>query len=592
MNPRPQRSIGEHGVIGNLSTAALVALDGAIDFLCWPHFDSPTIFASLLDPEQGGVFELAPMAPDAHAEQAYHPGTNILVTRWYTATGIAELTDFLPLAETDNHAAPVVMRRVHVIDGTVRFRLHCRPRFDYARTRPVCRPSGRGVVFEDHAGLALRLSGSVKIVHGDAEASAEWALGEGKSASFVLHNAADPLLGDAEIARSLKVNIERWRAWTGRGTLPQRWRAELMRSALVLKLLTSHDHGAIAAAVTFGLPEQPGGGRNWDYRACWIRDGAWSAAALLRLGHTEEAAAFLAWVRRMHRRHDGSLPVMAALDGQQVGEERALDHLAGYANSRPVRIGNGARDQFQLDITGEWLDCIATADARGVTLQAEDWPEIVTQIGHVCAHWQEADCGIWEPRSGNRAHLHSRLMCWVALDRAIALAQDHALPLPVGLWRRTRTLIHTDIWHNFRHPTEGYFVQAMGGTDLDAALLMLPLMGFVADGDPVWLATLDAIGSALVRDGRVYRYRTADGLEGDEGSFAPCTFWYAECLARAGRWQAAEAVMQAGLHLANPLGLFAEEAAEDGRPLGNFPQAMTHLAFINAALFLATGPQG
>ena len=231
MNPRPQRSIGEHGVIGNLSTAALVALDGAIDFLCWPHFDSPTIFASLLDPEQGGVFELAPMAPDAHAEQAYHPGTNILVTRWYTATGIAELTDFLPLAETDNHAAPVVMRRVHVIDGTVRFRLHCRPRFDYARTRPVCRPSGRGVVFEDHAGLALRLSGSVKIVHGDAEASAEWALGEGKSASFVLHNAADPLHGDAEMARSLKVNIERWRAWTGRGTLPQRWRAELMRSA-------------------------------------------------------------------------------------------------------------------------------------------------------------------------------------------------------------------------------------------------------------------------------------------------------------------------------------------------------------------------
>jgi len=592
MNPMPKRSIGEHGVIGNLSTAALVSLDGAIDFLCWPFFDSPTIFAALLDPEQGGVFELAPTEPGVHAEQAYHPGTNILVTRWYTSTGIAEMTDFLPLADAGDPTPPALIRRVEVIDGRVSFSLRCRPRFDYARRRPACRPAGRGVVFEDESGLALRLSGSVKIVHGDAEASAEWTLGEGKAASFVLQDAAVPPPPEAEITRGLKHNVERWRAWTGRGVLPQRWRAELMRSALVLKLLTSHDHGAIAAAVTFGLPEQPGGGRNWDYRACWIRDGSWSAAALLRLGHTDEAAAFLAWVRRMHRRHDGGLQVMAAIDGQNVAAEQTLDHLAGYASSRPVRIGNGARDQLQLDITGEWLDCLATADARGVKLRAEDWPEIVTQIGYVCAHWQEADSGIWEPRRSNQAHLHSRLMCWVALDRALALAQDHAWPLPVKLWRQTRDLIHDDIWQNFRHPTHGYFVQAADGTDLDASLLMLSLTGFVADDDPTWIATLDAIGAELVQNGRVYRYRTTDGLDSGEGSFAPCTFWYAECLARAGRWEAAEDVMQAGLHLANHLGLFAEETAADGTSLGNFPQAMTHLAFINAALFLAAGPPG
>jgi GH15 family glucan-1,4-alpha-glucosidase len=585
------RAIGDHGVIGDLETAALVARDGTIDYLCWPALDSPTIFADLLDSGSGGAFSIRPEMAEVRHIQLYLPDTNVLLTRFMAEAGSAEVVDLMPFTGTEaGHElrGQCLIRRVTVTRGTVGFTARCQPRFDYARQVPAVEAAEDGIRFSG-PDLALRLFASVPLRAAAGEATAAFTLSAGESAWFVLGEDALAAPDEAAVGRTIAATTAAWRGWLARSTYRGRWREPIARSALALKLLTSRRHGSIAAAATFSLPEAIGGERNWDYRATWIRDASFTVYAFMRLGFIEEAEKFNRWAAdRVVAADEGHpLRIMYALDGSAAADEEALAHLAGHAGSRPVRIGNAAHAQSQLDIFGELMDSVYLSNKYGRAISHQGWQHVCSLAAHVVAHWQEPDAGIWEMRSAPRHFLHSRVMCWVAMDRAIRLADKRSLAAPRAQWAACRDAIAADIWSNFRHPEHGYFVQERGGTRLDAALLMMPLVRFVSSTDPVWLRTLDAIGEELRDGGMVYRYRNDDdGLRGGEGAFTTCTFWYAECLARAGRMDEAQLMLAKGLAYANPLGLFAEETDVRGLPLGNFPQALTHLAFISAAYFI------
>jgi GH15 family glucan-1,4-alpha-glucosidase len=585
----PRRTIGEHGIIGNLETAALVASDGTVDYLCWPALDSPTIFADLLDEGSGGAFSLAPELEDARRLQLYIPDTNVLMTSWTGETGSAEVVDLMPHPGTKALSgvdARCLVRRVTATRGTVTFNASCAPRFDYAREVPEVHAADGGVRFAGRD-LALKLFSSGPLSCEPGAATTRFTLAAGQSAWFILGEDTLACPSDADIANEIAATTATWRSWLAQATYKGRWREQVLRSALTLKLLTSARHGSIAAAATFSLPEASGEARNWDYRATWIRDASFTVYAFMRLGFIEEAEHFRHWAnqRVMAADSDHPIRVMYAIDGSEAADEQELPHLKGYADSRPVRIGNGAHAQSQLDIFGELMDSVYLSNKYGHAIGYEGWRHVSGIVDYVMQHWQEADAGIWEMRTRPRHFLHSRLMCWVALDRAIRLAKKRSLPAPLVVWSECRDAIAADIWDNFRHPEHGYFVQEQGGTELDAALLMMPLVRFVSATDPVWLQTLDAIGQQLCDDGLIYRYRNSDGLEGGEGAFTTCTFWYAECLARAGRLDRAQLVLAKGMAYGNALGLFSEELDLRGMPLGNFPQALTHLAFISAAFF-------
>ncbi len=586
----PLRTIGDHGIIGDLETAALVARDGTIDYLCWPSLDSPSIFADLLSSGNGGAFTIAPDLAAPRNLQLYVPDTNLLLTRWMADDAAVEVLDLMPHPEARAHPdreARCLIRRIAVTRGTVNFTVRCAPRFDYARETPRVTEAEGGIRFAGRV-LTLRLFASVPLMAEPGAAEARFALSAGQTAWFVLGEEALVRPDEAEIAAEIVSTRSAWREWAGRSTYKGRWREEVMRSALALKLLTSRRHGSIAAAATFSLPEASGAGRNWDYRASWIRDASFTVYAFMRLGFYEEAEHFRRWAgqRLMASDADNPIRIMYSIDGSEALDESELDHLSGYAASRPVRIGNAAHAQSQLDIFGELMDSTYLSNKYGAAISHEGWEHVRGIVDYVMANWDQPDAGIWEMRSEPRHFLHSRVMCWVALDRAIRLAKKRSLPAPIVRWAECRDAIVADVWDNFRHPEHGYFVQERGGTELDAALLMMPLMRFVSSTDPVWLKTLDAIEEHLCDDGLVYRYRNADGLEGGEGAFTTCTFWYAECLARAGRLDEAQMILAKGMSYANTLGLFAEELDERGLQLGNFPQALTHLAFISAAFFI------
>jgi len=398
-------------------------------------------------------------------------------------------------------------------------------------------------------------------------------------------------VGSSDLA--LQHTVQFWRQWIAQSTYRGRWREMINRSALALKLLTSRKEGAIIAAATFGLPETRGGERNWDYRYTWIRDASFTVYAFVRLGFVEEANNFMRWLRG--RVGDGcdqplKLNIMYGIDGRRELPERELTHLAGHGGATPVRVGNGAVDQVQLDIYGELLDAVYLTNKYGEAISHEGWQHVTQLVDEVCEVWDQKDVGIWEMRGEKHHFLHSRLMCWVALDRAIRLASKRSLPAPFERWNAARQAIHADIWDNFWDAERGHFVQYKGGTALDGSMLLMPLVRFVGATDPRWLATLQAIERTLVRDGMVYRYLNEeegmDGLEGTEGAFAACSFWYVECLARAGQVEKAHLEFEQLLRYANPLGLYAEEFDCHARHLGNTPQALTHLALISAASFL------
>ena len=594
--------IGAHGVVGNMRAVALVSKRGTIDFLCHPRLDSPSVFCGLLDPEGGGSFAIAPEDGDGwNTRQIYIPDTNVLITRFMDGAGVVEITDFMPVLAVEGPRSAVV-RRVLCIRGAVAMAASCAPRFDYGRDGlPSVAIQGDGAVFTPNAPtvsgpLRLRSDRPLKRERNGA-ASARFHLSEGEGACFVLECGVEQPTATDDLGAFVDVSFEEtiafWQAWSARSSYRGRWREHVMRSALALKLLTSADHGSIAAAATFGLPEMPAGSRNWDYRFCWIRDAAFATFALMRLGYIGEARRFNGWVAdRAEQSETGALQILYRLDGSSDAEETELA-LAGFGGARPVRIGNAAAGQLQLDIYGALVDSVYLADKHGAPIGYDGWRRLSRTLDWVCGNWDQADAGIWEMRGEPRHFLSSRLMCWVALDRGLRLARKRSLPAEnAAEWKRNRDLIHRDIHDNFWNAERGAFMQDKGGGGLDAAALLMPLVRFVTPRDPRWLSTLAAIEADLVSDVLVRRYETSeaesnpDGLDGSEGAFTPCCFWLVECLARSGDVRRARLHFEKLIGYANDLGLFSEEIGAGGEQLGNVPQALTHLALISAAYTL------
>jgi len=605
MNRYP--NISDHGLIGDLQTAALVTTDGVLDWFCCPRFDSPSVFASLLDAERGGSYRIAPDRDDYVSRQLYLPDTAILITRFMTPDGVGEVHDFMPVIEgaaTDRHR---LVRNIRVVRGVMRFAIEIQPRFDYARKPHKLEISEHGLVFVSegmeltvHAiapeGLSLEGAGITLERVGDG---ARWTrtLREGETGGVVLESmGGTPRRVSPAEAQQLQDDTARfWRSWLHRSTYTGRWREMVNRSAITLKLMTYKPTGAPVAAPTTGLPEQAGGERNWDYRYTWIRDGSFSIYALLGLGYVEEAAAFGAWLRDRVEEQAGNasgpLKIMYRVDGTSDLVEENLDHFEGWRGSRPVRIGNGAADQLQLDIYGEAMDSIYLADARGIIAGHQGWKDLARIMDWLCEHWDQPDEGIWETRGGQKNFTYGRFQAWVALDRAIRMAAARGRPGNIARWTDVRDQVYAQIMERGWNPKVGAFTQHYETEVLDSSLLMMPLQGFIAPRDPMWLATLDAMNRELVSDSLVYRYNPAaspDGLHGDEGTFSLCTFWYVDALARAGRLEEARLTFEKMFTYANHLGLFSEEIDATGGQLGNFPQAFSHLSLISAAVNLNT----
>ena len=584
--------IDKHGIIGNLRTCALVSVDGVMDFLCWPELDSPSVFTSLLDSKKGGYFSLAPQGNAWRAIQSYLPDSNVLQTRWLSPSSMVELTDFIAINE-DATANPVIIRQIKMIYGEAKIELHCSPRFNYASEIPAVTQEKRVYCFKGKQGNAMTLASSVPLTVKAGQLDGEFTLREEESAAFVLGDGKVNAAALRHVDEQYQKTLSWWKRWVNQSKYRGRWREAVTRSSLVLKLLTSQRYGSIAAAATFGLPELPGGERNWDYRASWLRDASFSCYALIRLGYVAEAKSFGAWIGRCmeNSKFDPKkLQVMYRLDSHTDLTEEELPHLAGYLNSRPVRKGNEAYKQLQLDIYGELLDALYLFTKYGDNISHRGWSHVVRLVNYVCEIWNEPDAGIWEMRGEPACFLYSRLMCWVALDRALRLGAKRSLSMPFARWEATRQEIREDIWSNFWNEELGHFTSTRHGSDLDGSMLLMPLFRFIGAKDPDWLATLAAIRKTLMRDGMVRRYLQAetpsDPLQGEEGYFVPCSFWYVECLARADFVDEARIAFEKLLHYANHLGLFAEEFDERGFPLGNFPQALSHLALISAAFYL------
>ena len=587
--------IENYGVIGNMRSIALVGMDGSIDFLCYPCFDSPTVFAALLDDKQGGRFQIQPQLVGKRVRQLYLPDTNILLTRFLAEEGVAELTDYMPIAE-DGEQPNEIIRTVSVVRGRVLFRMLCQPRCNYARCGHAIRIGDRYAIFtpENLNCPPMALYSTVVMETQSQDAVSEFSLRAGETATFVFGGVrSEQQRPEMEnVGERFQETSRFWRKWIAKSKYTGRWREIVSRSALLLKLLTSSEHGSLVAAPTFSLPEKIGGVRNWDYRFTWLRDAAFTLYALIRLGFVDEAEAFFNWIKeRLSDDADrGPLQVMYGVDGRQKLDEGLLEHLQGYENSRPVRIGNAAYQQLQLDIYGEMMDSLYLANKYGEPISYRGWQAVQRILAWLGKNWQRPDEGIWEVRGGAREFLHSRFMCWVAFDRALRLALKRSLPGPLENWQHTRDAIRADIFTNFWDEELQSFVQSKGTKDLDASALLMPLMRFISPVDPMWLSTLRAIESRLVEDTLVHRYEAerthVDGLPGDEGSFTACSFWYIECLARAGELEKAQLLFEKMLGYANHLGLYSEQLGSNGQHLGNFPQAFTHLALISAATYL------
>jgi len=584
--------IENYGVIGDLHTVALVGMNGSVDFMCFPKFDSPSIFLRLLDHEKGGYFSLAPVLENAHQKQLYIPDTNVLLSRFLSADGVAEISDFMPVEATEQ--AHDLIRRAKTVRGEVKYRMVCKPAFNYARATHTVDIRDGAAIFSSNGedGTVLRLRSSVPLHEEDGAVVSEFSLKAGETASFVLENAKETVSDSSDpgfVARAFKDTVNYWRAWVGKSNYQGRWREMVHRSALTLKLLTSWRDGPILAAPTFGLPEQIGGVRNWDYRFTWIRDASFTIYAFIRLGYTEEAGAFMRWIEERcdDLGPDGTLQTVYGLNGRRDLNEFELPHLDGYKGTKPVRVGNAAHQQLQLDIYGELMDSVYLYDKYGKPISYDLWKNLVRLMDWLDEHWQQPDNGIWEVRGGQRDFLYSRLMSWVAFDRALRLARKRSLPAPFERWQAVRDKIYNDIFENFWDEGQGAFVQYRGSKALDASSLLMPLVRFISPTDRRWLLHLKAIEEHLVSDSLVYRYHTeetpVDTLGGVEGTFNMCTFWFVECLSRAGELQKARLVFEKMLGYANHLGLYAEETGPRGEHLGNYPQAFTHLALISAA---------
>jgi GH15 family glucan-1,4-alpha-glucosidase len=593
--------IENYGIIGDLHTIALVSLNGSIDFMCFPDFNSPSVFAALLDEKKGGNFSISPEWKEMKTKQLYLPDTNVLLTRWLSKEGVGEVLDVMPVCH-DGTDAGRLMRRITGVRGEVRYKLCCRPRFDYGRVKHTAEQVGPDeVIFRaaDPGGSGspptLRLKAGVPITIEGVDAVAAFTLVSGQRVDLIFEDAGADRSGqdnlDAYITQRLSSTVNFWKEWVSESTYRGRWMESVNRSALLLKLLTSARYGSIIAAPTFSLPESIGGRRNWDYRYTWIRDASFTVYSFLRLGYKKEAGDFMHWVERLIRNISGDdrLGIMYSIDGGRQLTETILDNFEGYKRSAPVRIGNDAYRQLQLDVYGELMDSVYLFNKHGEPISYDFWKALEKQIDWVSKNWDQPDDGIWEVRGGKKKFLYSRLGCWVALDRAIKIAELRSFPLD-GNWKAERDKIYDSIFADFWNEGKQAFMQFPGSETVDASALLMPLMRFISPKDPRWLATLEQIEKDLVTDSLVYRYipeiAAPDGFNSEEGTFSMCTFWYVECLSRAGRLEKARFYFEKMLGYANHLGLYSEQLGFEGQHLGNFPQAFTHLGLISAAFNL------
>ncbi len=599
--------IENYGIIGNMRTVALVGMNGSIDWYCHPQFDSSSIFGAILDDKKGGSFQISASGDGVRHKQVYWPSTNVLVTRFLLVDGIAELEDFMPVGlPADSPEYHCIYRRIRCVRGAVRISVSCRPAFDYGRQTHDIQIEANGAIFKSGS-LSLALSTNVPLNNdGQGGVSAEFVLAQGKSQVFILRDdCADgvPCPPSEKGAEDLlRGTVKFWHDWLSSCTYHGRWREQVQRSALALKLLTFEPTGAIIAAPTASLPEVIGGTRNWDYRYTWMRDAAFTVYAFLRIGFRDEAAAFLGWIEDYASRHvnpEASGAVVFRIEGDTQLPEETLEHWEGYRGSRPVRIGNAAVSQFQGDIYGELMDAFYLANKYVSPTSYDVWVKVRNRLEWICENWRLPDAGIWEMRNRQEHFVYSKVMNWVALDRGIRLAEKRALPADRAKWTRERDRIYEEVMTRGWNEKRRAFTQFYGSEDLDASLLIMPLVFFMAPTDPRMISTINAIlknpqDGGLVSDSLVYRYPPQpriDGLPGEEGTFNMCSFWLVEALTRAGLADAgkldqARLLFERVLGYANHLGLYAEQTGPQGEALGNFPQAFTHLALISAAFNL------
>lgn len=593
-------------------TTALVGLDGSIDWFCFPKHDSPSVFGAILDEQKGGRFKISPVVNGADRDllsckQLYWPGTNVLITRFLMPDGIGEIIDFMPVGISTEHPTyHGLIRQVKVERGSMTFSIECQPAFNYARDEHDISVMETGACFHSPT-LSLGLVTNIPLHQQGNGIVGKVTLEEGQTATFVLRELESGTCGlplsHLETTGLFRHTIEYWHRWLAQCTYKGRWREMVERSALLLKLLTYEPTGAIVAAPTCALPEDLGGERNWDYRYTWVRDAAFTLYALLRIGFTTEAARFMHWIESRCQECDtgdcsvsGPLQIAYGIDGRDLLTETTLEHLEGYKQSAPVRIGNAAYNQLQLDIYGELMDSVYLYNKYGVAISYDFWIHLRQILNWLCDNWQRADQSIWEVRSEAQQYVYSKLMCWVAFDRGIRLADKRSFPADRERWLKARDQIYEEIMEKGWNSQKKAFVQSYKSDALDAGSLLMPLVFFVSPNDPRMLKTLDAMyrspkDGGLVSGGMVYRYNVeeaADGLQGDEGTFNMCTFWLVEAMTRAGyddpaRLEEARLLFEKMLGYANHVGLYAEETGLSGEALGNFPQAFTHIALISAA---------
>jgi GH15 family glucan-1,4-alpha-glucosidase len=588
--PEGYLPIEEHGVIGDLRTVALVGTDCSIDWYCPERFDGASVFASLLDADRGGHFRIH--CPASRRKQLYLPDSNILLTRFLAPQAVGEVVDFMVPVDSDVTQVPhVVVRQARAVRGRASFQLECRPRFDYGRApHTLTIMAGQGAVFDSPAGTLILRTPIPLRADGDGVIAA-FDLDAGETADVILEwNTVIRPIAEGEADRLFSRTMTYWQTWLRRSRYQGRWREMVLRSALVLKLLVYRPTGALVAAPTTSLPEQLGGPRNWDYRYTWIRDAAFTIYALMTLGFTDEAASFMDWLEQ--RCHDAppdhGLRVLYTIDGRVDLDEIVLDHLAGYRGTGPVRIGNAAGDQLQLDIYGELMDSVYLYNKLGAPISFQLWEALGRQLDWLAKHWEEPDEGIWETRGGRQRFTYSALMTWVAFERACRISRQRGLPGPTNDWKEHAGQAYRFVQNASWDAARGAYMEYPGSPRMDASLLCMPLVKFSGPTDPRFLSTLDLFGRELVSDSLVRRYDPdgSDGLDGDEGTFNLCSFWYVEALTRAGRVAEARGIFEKMLTYANHVGLYSEEISPSGEALGNFPQAFTHLALISAAVHL------
>ncbi|NTE01304.1 glycoside hydrolase family 15 protein [Agrobacterium tumefaciens] len=589
---RPFQPIENYGIIGNLKTIALVSLNGSIDFMCAPKFDSPSVFATMLDTQRGGFCALEPDLEDFTTKQLYFPGTAILLTRFFSETGIAELTDFMPISTEQNSSTSAIVRKIKTIRGSIKFKFSCVPRFGYSKSDYEITKQKDDVIFDcPKEELKIKVSADVPLTIRKQNGYAEFTLEEAETATIVLEFLKPNEEGEQlfyYIDDAYHETKDFWVKWINKTSYKGHYSELIRRSAITLKLLTSAEFGSVVAAPTFGLPETLGGNRNWDYRFTWIRDAAFTMYAFLSLGYYDEATAFMDWIFNLCQKVD--LQLIYQIDGNPHIEEQELKHFEGYRKSKPVRIGNEAANQVQIDIYGELIDTIYIYNKSYKPITYQFWTIIEKQIDQVVKNWKNPDHGIWEIRNAEKEFLHTRLMCWVAMDRAIKIADDRSFPYPEQEWHEIRSEIYKDIYHNFWNEKLGAWVQYKGAEQVDASALLMPLTHFISPLEPRWLSTMKVIDQELLLDVLVYRYKNGDdnfdGLDGEEGTFNMCSFWFIESLAKSGELDKAVEYFEKMISYSNHLLLFSEELGRKGEHLGNFPQAFTHLALISAAVEL------